>query len=205
MRTERWSRRDVDLAADWLKRGAVVAFPTDTVYGLGVCYDQEKALAALKQAKGRPERKPIPLMIADFTQARKVAYVSDCAQRVMEAFMPGALTVVLRKRPEVPAYVTNGLNTIAVRMPDDEWIRALIRQCGRPLLVSSANRSGEIPGQSSEAVLDQLDGAIDAIVMGEAKGTQASTIVDCSGDDLLVLREGPIKEQTLQKVWYENG
>lgn len=118
--------------------------------------------------------------------------------------MPGALTVVLRKRPEVPAYVTNGLDTIALRMPDDNFVRILIEKCGKPLLVSSANRSGETPGRTGEAVLEQLDGAIDAIVMGTAKGTLASTIVDCSTADLRVLREGPINEQTLRKLWDEN-
>ena len=161
MKTERWNSLDVDLAAERLKHGAVVAFPTDTVYGLGVCYDQEKALTALKQAKGRPEKKPIPLMIANLSQARQVADVSDRAWRIMEKWMPGALTVVLRKRPETP-------------------------------------------GRTGEAVLEQLDGAIDAIVMGTAKGTLASTIVDCSTADLRVLREGPINEQTLRKLWDEN-
>ncbi len=204
MKTERWNSLDVDLAAERLKHGAVVAFPTDTVYGLGVCYDQEKALTALKQAKGRPEKKPIPLMIANLSQARQVADVSDRAWRIMEKWMPGALTVVLRKRPEVPAYVTNGLDTIALRMPDDNFVRILIEKCGKPLLVSSANRSGETTGRTGEAVLEQLDGAIDAIVMGTAKGTLASTIVDCSTADLRVLREGPINEQTLRKLWDEN-
>ena len=161
-------------------------------------------MTALKQAKGRPEKKPIPLMIANLSQARQVADVSDRAWRIMEKWMPGALTVVLRKRPEVPAYVTNGLDTIALRMPDDNFVRILIEKCGKPLLVSSANRSGETPGRTGEAVLEQLDGAIDAIVMGTAKGTLASTIVDCSTADLRVLREGPINEQTLRKLWDEN-
>lgn len=203
MKTERWSDKDIDLIANRLKSGAVVAFPTDTVYGLGVCYDQSEALTALKRAKGRPENKPIPLMIGNLRQARQVAEVSDRAWRMMKNFMPGALTVVLRKQPQVPDYVTNGLDTIAVRMPDDAFVLELINRCGCPLLVSSANRSSEMPGQDGAAVLRQLDGAIDAIVMGTAKGSQASTIIDCTGADLRILRSGPIDEQVLKKIWNE--
>ncbi len=201
METIRWQHFDIEPAAKLLKRGGVLAFPTDTVYGLGVCYDQEKALNALKQAKGRPDHKPIPVMIASLEQAEKIAYISEQARRIMETFMPGALSVVLRKKPDVPAYVTNGMDTIALRMPNDQAVLSLIEQCGCPLLVSSANRSGQETALNGETVLSQLDGAIDAIIMGKAQGTLASTIVDCTGDNLVVLREGPIQAQVLYQVW----
>lgn len=201
MKTIRWQYFDMDPAVQLLKRGGVVAFPTDTVYGLGVCYDQEKALNALKRAKGRPDEKPIPVMIATLEQAEQVAFVSEPVRRMMEAFMPGALSIVLHKKPEVPAYVTNGFDTIALRMPDDEAVLSLIKKCGCPLLVSSANRSGEPAALNGEDVLSQLDGMIDAIVMGKAKGTVASTIVDCTGEAPVILRKGPIPEQDLLNVW----
>lgn len=200
MDTIRFEEEDIDIVAELLMEGSVVAFPTDTVYGLGVVYDDEAALLALKKAKGRPEAKPIPTMIGTIDQLEQVAVVSKSAKRLAEAFMPGAITLIMKKKEEVPSYVTNGLATIGVRMPDDEFVCALIEKCGKPLLVTSANKSGEETGINDEQVLSQLDGDIDAIVLGEAKGKLASTIIDVSTEEVKILRAGPITKAQIEAV-----
>lgn len=204
METIRFEEEDIDVVAELLMEGSVVAFPTDTVYGLGIVYDDEAALSALKKAKGRPETKPIPTMIGKIDQLNQVAVVSDSAKRLAEAFMPGAITLIMKKKEEVPGYVTNGLDTIGVRMPDDEFVCALIEKCGKPLLVTSANKSGEETGLCDEQVLSQLDGDIDAIVLGEAKGKLASTIVDVSTEEVKILRAGPITKEQIDDVLKNN-
>lgn len=204
METIRFQEEDVDIVAELLMEGSVIAFPTDTVFGLACIYDDEQALQDLKNAKGRPENKPIPTMVASLEQMRQVAIVDQRAQVLAKAFMPGALTLIMKKKDTTPGYVTNELDTIGIRMPDDEFVLALIEKCGKPLLVSSANKSGEETGVSDEQVLAQLDGEIDAIVLGEADGKTASTIVDISGDEVVIVRTGPITEaailQALAKV-----
>lgn len=200
METIRFEKEDVAVVAELLMEGAVVAFPTDTVFGLAVIYDDEDALRVLKNAKVRPDTKPIPTMVGSIEQLEQVAVVTPIAKKLANAFMPGPITLIMKKKDTVAEYVTNGLDTIGIRMPDDSFVIDLIRKCGKPLLVTSANISGEETGITDQQVLDQLDGAIDAIVLGEAAGKQASTIVDVSGDEVKVLRQGPIQESEILKV-----
>lgn len=200
MNTIRFTQEDAEAAAQLLMEGNVVAFPTDTVYGLGVVYDDEEALRALKEAKGRPENKPIPTMVSSIEQLKQVACMNDTARQLAEAFMPGALTMILKKRDDVADYITNGMPTIGIRMPDDEWVLDLIDRCEKPLLVTSANLSDQPSGLSDEDVLKQLDGRIDAIVMGNAMGECASTIVDVSEDSWRIVREGPITKEMIEEI-----
>lgn len=200
METLRFTKEDLDVVAGMLMAGSVVAFPTDTVYGLGVIYDDEQALQALKEAKGRPDNKPIPTMVGTQAQLDQVAQVNETARTLAQTFMPGAITLIMKKKQGVPSYVTNGLDTIGIRMPDDAFVCSLIEKCGKPLLVTSANLSGEATGVMDEQVLAQLEGRIDAIVMGEAKGKQSSTIVDATSEEIKILRTGPISEEEIKAV-----
>lgn len=203
MKTRYFETSDMMEVANCLKQGAVIAFPTDTVYGLGVVYNNENALIKLKQAKGRPENKPIPTMVASFSQLKQVAIVDALAEKLVKAFMPGAFTLVLKRKTTTPLYATNHLDTIGVRMPADEFLQSLIQACGVPLLVSSANISGEMPCINDQQVRDQFAGKIDGIILGEAQGKVASTIVDVSESDIKILRQGPISKEdilnTIQK------
>ena len=162
------------------------------------------ALENLKLAKGRPETKPIPTMVASLEQIRKIALVDDRALKVIKSFMPGAITIILPKKDEVSDYITNGKKTIAIRMPNDEFILELIDKCGKPLLVSSANLSGGDNSFTTNDVLAQLDGRIDGIVEGTAGGKLASTIVDLTGDNIIILREGPISYEEIVKTLEKN-
>ncbi len=183
-----------------VQAGQTIAFPTDTVYGLGVISTDAQALERLKAAKGRPDSKPIPTMVASVEQLRTVACVDERAEKIAEAFLPGALTMVMKRQVDLPEYMTNGWETIGVRMPDDAFVLALIAGCGAPMLVSSANRSGEATGTTFEEVMRQLDGRIDGIVKGTCGCMSASTIIDLSQDEVKVLREGPITKAQIEEA-----
>ena len=205
MITKKYSKEQWKEVSKAIGTGKVIAFPTDTVYGLGVRYDNEDALKHLKQAKIRPETKPIPMMVSSLSQIEEVAYVNDKAKKLIENFMPGAFTIVLKKKETVADYVTNALPTIAIRMPNDEFVLTIMDTIGKAMLVTSANISNEQSCQSGEEVLKQLDGRIDGIVMGESGSSQASTIVDASGADIKILRAGVIDEAMIQKVLKEEA
>lgn len=199
-----YNKSEIETIALELKNGKVIAFPTDTVYGVSVIYDDLVALENLKLAKGRPETKPIPTMVASLEQIRKIALVDNRALKVIKSFMPGAITIILPKKDEVSDYITNGKKTIAIRMPNDEFILELIDKCGKPLLVSSANLSGGDNSFTTNDVLAQLDERIDGIVEGTAGGKLASTIVDLTGDNIIILREGPISYEEIVKTLEKN-
>ena len=200
METIRYTKDDVKLVCKQIGLGKVIAFPTDTVYGLGVRYDNYEALCRLKQAKIRPETKPIPMMVSSLSQIEEVAYVNETAKKLIKAFMPGAFTIVLKKREEIEGYVSNGLSTIAIRMPKDTFVLNIMDTIGKPMLVTSANLSDMHSCSSGEDVLKQLDGRIDGIVMGESGSSMASTIVDCTQEKIKILRAGAIPEEDINKV-----
>ncbi len=195
-----FNKEQIDEVAEELRKGKVIAFPTDTVYGLGVHYFDEKALERLKNTKGRPENKPIPTMVANLEQLAAVAEITPAIEKIVAAFLPGALTLVMKKKANVPSYATNGLDTIGVRMPDDPFVLSLIEKSGGPMFVTSANRSGEPTGTTFEEVMAQLDGRMDGIVKGTCGCLNASTIIDVTGDQIKVLREGPISKEDIEKA-----
>lgn len=193
-------QKDKEKVVDVLRQGKIVALPTDTVYGLAVLYGSVAVLEALKKCKKRPEEKPIPIMVSSIEQMSMIAYVNDTAMKLANAFMPGAFTMILKKKEEVPDCLTNGYDTIAIRMPDDPFILDVIRQCERPLFVTSANLSGEQPGETDEEVYMQLHNRVDAIVQGKTKGASASTIVEICDKGVHVVRVGPITNKMIQQT-----
>ena len=198
METRRLTKKDSAQIVEILNRGGVVAFPTDTVYGLAVRYDLKEAILKMKEAKQRPETKPFPMMVSSKAQIERVAVTDARSQKLIDQWMPGALTLVFKKRPEIDELVTNGFPTIGIRMPDDDFVLEIINRVGVPLLVPSANLSGQPSCTTSEEVLKQLDGRIDAVVLGESGASTASTVCDTTGDELKILRQGPIKLEDLE-------
>jgi L-threonylcarbamoyladenylate synthase len=182
----------VEQAAELLRTGQVVAFPTDTVYGVGALFSDEEAVERIYWVKGRPETKGIPILLASALDVPLVAVPNEVAEILMEAFWPGPLTLVLPKQESVPAAVCRE-PTVAVRVPDHELVRALITATGAPLAVTSANCSGEPPTTNPATVFEMLGGRVAAIVDGGlAPGGIPSTIVDCTADPPQILRPGPI-------------
>jgi L-threonylcarbamoyladenylate synthase len=180
-------------AAALLQAGELVAFPTDTVYGVGVPFSDAAAVQRIYAAKGRPETKGIPVLLASLDELRlAVSGVSAGAERLMAAFWPGPLTLILPKSPAVPPAVTQTAS-VAVRIPDHPLTRALITRVGTPLAVTSANRSGEPATTDPAVVYGSLEGRIAAVLDGGiAPGGRPSTIVDCTVEPPRILRPGPI-------------
>jgi L-threonylcarbamoyladenylate synthase len=192
-----------------LGRGALVAMPTDTVYGLGVALDSPHGLERLFAAKHRPLDKGIVLLLADHRQADEVGLLGPAAQVLAAAFWPGGLTLVVPQRPDagLPVELTGGAATIGLRLPAHASPRALAAAVG-PLPVSSANRSGDSPALTAQEVLAQLGDSPDvALVLdgGPAPGGIASTVVDCAGGPPRILRPGAIAADLLIAALDEAG
>ncbi len=195
MKTELVSITDGDWlvrALETLQAGGVVAFPTDTVYGIGADPFNQDAVAKLYTAKGRPADKAIPILIGKPEDLSMVAHgVKPWVEKLLSAFWPGALTVVLEKRSEVPKIVSS-TETIGVRIPDHPVAIQLLRASG-PLAVTSANPSGAPEASSAEEVVEGLNGLVELVVDGGVTpGGRPSTVLDCSSYPPEVLREGPI-------------
>jgi L-threonylcarbamoyladenylate synthase len=190
----------LSLALDILKSGGLVAFPTDTVYGLGALAFDGKAIESLYIAKDRPIEKAIPILIADLEDMEKVGMdISQSAYRLASRFWPGPLTCVIPKKPTLPKAVS-ATSTVGVRVPDHKVARSLLRAAG-PMAVTSANISGQDSPSTAEDVLAQLNSRIPLIIDGgKTPGGVPSTVVDCSAEELKILREGPVKLEELKKA-----
>ncbi|WP_191991795.1 L-threonylcarbamoyladenylate synthase [Bacillus aerolatus] len=188
-------------AADLLKKNEVVAFPTETVYGLGGNALSDEAAAKIFAAKGRPADNPLIIHLASKQQAADVAVnISETAEKLMQAFWPGPLTIILAKQPnKLSDIVTAGLETVAVRMPDHPVALAVIQAAGLPIAAPSANRSGKPSPTSAKHVQDDLDGRIAGIVDGGETGVGVeSTVVDCTGEIPVILRPGGITKEEIE-------
>ncbi len=192
------SAEAIESALNILRQGGLVAFPTDTVYGVGALVFYETAVQAIYEAKGRPEEKAIPVLLGDVADVEKVALgLNEKARRLAERYWPGPLTLVVRKRDLVPAAVSP-TDTVGVRIPNHEFTRTLLRAAG-PMAVTSANLSGEPSPCTADEVLAQLAGRIDLVIDGgRTPGGVPSTVVDCTQDDLVILREGPINAEEMR-------
>lgn len=193
-------------AGDSLKRGGIVAFPTDTVYGLGAIYSDEKAVARIFEAKGRDEGKPLSILVSNIDQVKLLAEFGsgemyDKAVRLMKKYWPGALTLIFKKKPGIPDNVTAGGETIGIRMPDLDVTLKIIEAAGLPLAAPSANTSGKRSSVTAEDVLEDLNGKIDMIIDGGAcKVGLASTVVDMTGECPKILRQGVITQKMIDEA-----
>ena len=175
-----------------IRSGGVVAVPTDTVYGIACSVNNSAAIQSLYKIKIRESIKAIPVLIADLNQLDQVANsLNDYAIKLAQSFWPGALTLIVAKNVLLPANLTIH-PTVGVRIPDHDWLREIIRKTG-PLAATSANISGEASPSTANQVLEQLNGRIELVIDGgECKGGIASTVVDCSGEEFNILRNGSI-------------
>lgn len=189
-------------AGEILKKGGLVAFPTETVYGLGADALDEMASAKIYKAKGRPSDNPLIVHIADWEAIEKIAVdIPREAKILADAFWPGPLTMVLKKSDAVPFGTTGGLSTVAVRMPDHEIARALIRAGGGYVAAPSANTSGRPSPTTAQHVAEDMNGIIEMIIDGgEVSIGLESTIVDLTEGTPTILRPGYINQEMLEQV-----
>lgn len=193
---------ELKAAAEILQNGGLVAFPTETVYGLGANGLDGKAAAKIYEAKGRPSDNPLILHICNEEMLmRLVVEVSDTARKLIEAFWPGPMTLILARRPIVPDQVTGGLPTVGIRMPNHEIALKLIKLADVPLAAPSANTSGRPSPTAAQTVWRDLAGKIDMIIDGGACSFGLeSTIIDCTEDIPTVLRPGAITLPMIEEV-----
>lgn len=182
-----------------IRDGGIVAFPTETVYGLGASAYNDDAVKKIYKAKGRPSDNPLIVHLADVSEISKAAReVPESAQKLFDKFAPGPFTVILKKQPGISDTVTAGLDTVGVRIPQDLTARAFIKAAGVPIAAPSANISGKPSPTCAEHVLNDMTGRADAIICGgRAKVGVESTIIDCTGEVPVILRPGGI---TLEDV-----
>ena len=189
-------------AAEFIKRGGIVAFPTETVYGLGADIFDETAIARIFEAKQRPNDNPLIAHVGNLEQIKLlVREITPNAEKFIKAFFPAPLTLVLPKAEKVPLVATANLDTIGVRMPQNQLAREFLKACNSPLVAPSANLSGKPSPTSWQAVYEDLNGRIDCILQGEMTeiGLE-STVVDCTSDIPLILRSGAVTLEQLQKI-----
>lgn len=196
---KRYSQDETSKLAEILKNDGVISVPTDTVFGVCARIASKKAHDKLAEVKNRPHSKLFPVMCADEEQIKSIAVVNDIAECLIQKFMPGPITLILQKKPDLPEYVNNGEDTIAIRMATSKPVEDLIRKTGCPLFMSSANQSGE-PTCTSLDEIEKACPKLDGMMEGKVSFGKGSTIVDCTSDNIKIVREGPISLEQILEV-----
>jgi L-threonylcarbamoyladenylate synthase len=188
--------------AQVITAGGVIAFRTDTFYGLGADPFNRAAVQRIKNLKGREDNKPILIVISERDLLERfILHPSPAFHQLANAFWPGPLTLVGKARPEVPVEITAGSETIGVRLPNDDRVRALVRSCGGALTATSANPSHAAPAGNAQGVRNYFGHAVDLIVDdGDATTDQPSTVVDVSGAEVKLVREGVLASSDIYKA-----
>lgn len=186
-----------------ISNGGVIAFRTDTFYGLGVNPFNAAAVARLKELKGREDNKPILLLISDADQVKRLIVTSsDRFKIAAREFWPGPLTIVGQAVPQLPQEITAGTGTVGVRLPADESVRELVRKCGRVLTATSANPAGREPARSAQEVASYFTAKLDLIVDGgEVSATEPSTVLDVLTSPPRIVREGAIPRSVIEQLF----
>ena len=188
------------LAKKALENHQVIAFPTETVFGLGVYYDDEEAYQLLNKIKRRREDKPYTLMLSNVDQISKYAYIEKKQLDGLKTFMPGPVTLLLKCKDSVPGYVTHYTGVIGVRVPANKEALNLLKYLGKPLLVPSANRADEKPAMNDAEVKQIFQDEIAEIIPGQSVGGLPSTIIDLTGLEIKLVRQGPISLEDIKKA-----
>lgn len=192
--------RQYKFAKKALDNSKVIAFPSETVMGLGIYYDDQAAYELLNHIKNRPEDKPYTMMLSCKEDIEKYAFVTTRDKKIINAFVPGPVTLLLKAKDVVPRYVTHNTGIIGVRVPDMELVQGLIKYCKRPLLVPSANRSGDKPALTSKEVKEIFKNELGYIFAFDSLGQRPSTIIDLTSEQVKILREGPISINDINNV-----
>lgn len=180
-----------------LQRGGLIAFPTETVYGIGCRFDRSESYERLNRVKRRPPEKPYTVMLSDIDAIEKYALLKPSHRTLINRFMPGEVTFVLERKDSVPDIGFTGSTTVGIRVPGSTELRDFLKRVGVPLLVPSANRSGEKPAASASEVIEIFDEELDGVIDGSLGGGIPSTVVLLTGDVPVLLREGAVPFQEI--------
>ena len=200
---KRYKQSEIEEVVTILKSDGVISVPTDTVYGICARINSSKAYLKLVSVKNRPSTKSFPVMCSDIEQIKSIAIVDENTLKLIKAFMPGPITLVLNKRPDVLSYINNAgareTDELAIRMAPTPFLKELIKEVGSPLFLSSANKSGKDVCRSLDEIEEECP-TLDGMVIGDISFGEASTIVDLTGDDIKIQRQGPISEDEIMKA-----
>ena len=191
----------IEKAKKSLLSSGVVCFPTETVMGLGVIYNDVDAYNRLNVVKERPEDKPYTMMVKSIDEISKYAYIDEKIERVINRFMPGSITLLLKAKENVPEYVTHGTGVIGIRIPTNIEAGTLLKEVNIPLLVPSANKSGNKPALNSDEAKDIFGEEVSVYIDGMCLGEKPSTIVDFSKGEPVLIRKGPISFDAIKCVY----
>lgn len=198
---KRYKESEIEELAKILKKDGIISVPTDTVYGICARIDSNIAHDKLMEVKNRPIEKSFPVMCANEEQIKSIAIVNNIAEKLIKAFMPGPITLVLKKNKDLPKYITNGKNTIAVRMATSKAIEKLIIETESPIFMTSANQSGKAECSNLDEI-EQCCPLLDGMMEGNIIFSKGSTIVDCTSEKIKILREGPISINHINNIIY---
>lgn len=196
---KRYRQDETAAMAEVLKNDGVISVPTDTVYGVCARMDSMQAQENLRDVKHRPLTKAFPVMCADEAQIKTIAEVDERAEKLIRAFLPGPVTLILKKKEEVPAYVNGGMDTLAIRMATSDALHALIDAVGAPVFMTSANQSGE-PVCTSLDEIEKSCPTLNGMMEGNVSFGEASTIIDCTSAEVKILRQGPVTMDAITKA-----
>ena len=184
-------------ALEALQKHQVIAFPTETVFGLGVFYDDKEAYELLNRIKRRKKDKPYTMMLSTVEDIFKYAEVDNKYLNLINKFMPGSLTILVKSKKNVPGYVTHDTGVIGIRIPSNKEALELLNFVKKPLLVPSANRADQSPARTCEEVVAIFGDEVKVVIPGQIESGEPSTIVDLTGEELKVIRKGPIPLEEL--------
>lgn len=196
---KRYKLNEIEKMAQILKNDGVISVPTDTVFGVCGRIESKIAYNKLIKLKNRPLEKSFPVMCANVNQIKNIAVVNERTEKIIKEFMPGPITLVLKKNNNLPDYVTNGKDTIAVRMATSKAIEELILKAESPIFMTSANKSGE-PECTTLEEIEATCLLLDGMMEGEVFYSQGSTIIDCTSEEIKILREGPVSLEKVKNI-----
>ncbi len=196
---KRYKQTEIEKIVQILKNDGIISIPTDTVYGICARINSKVAHDKLIKAKERPINKSFPVMCENEEQIKSIAIADQKAEKLIKTFMPGPITIVLRKKEELPNYITNGKDTIAIRMATSKTIEEIINKLGSPIFMTSANQSGKKECTNLEEIEKNCP-LLDGMIEGTVIFSKGSTIVDCSSDKIKILREGPITKEQIKNA-----
>ncbi len=194
------NQNQIDEVVDLFNQGKIIAFPTETVFGLGVLSTKKEYFEELVRVKKRDPNKPFTLMISSLEQVEDILYVSPLAKKIINKFSPGPLTIILKAKENIPSYLDLNTGFVGIRIPDSKFILSVLEKLNKPLLVPSANPANLEPAKNDKEAYDYFKDEISGIVKGGSTSNIPSTVVKIDGENITMLREGSIKLKEILEV-----
>ena len=195
------TKNDLEKCVEILKNDGLLAFPTETVYGLGIKASSKENYEKLVNVKNRPNDKPFTLMCSSIKDFESFVELRENTLKIIHAFMPGPITLILKTKKEIPNYIDLSTGFVGIRIPNDDFVRKMIKKVGFPLFVPSANISSFPPARTCEEVVNYFHDSIDGVVEGKCEKNIPSSIFKIDGDNIIEIRKGPISlEEVLEAI-----